>query len=439
MVRIGALALSLSLLACTQTPGPSHPVVGVAPDGTPKWVNRGSGAFDGEHGKCFYGVGVLQGVRNPALARQAADNRARGEIAKLFDLYVAAMMKDYQRSTTAGNFKASAEEQDIVSTQKTITEVTLRGVEIRDHWTDPQTGTLYALAILDVDGISKSLGDARQLAAPIRDFVRANARRAFADMDRDLQLRRADHPKLPTCDGSAKLTYLVDTSAQIYTFDPSLASPITPKGKLSCPISGGPFSMAVRHDGTAFVLFSVGSRACTGLGRVVLKTLACEKVSGFSCATDAGLFGMGYALSTSGEETLYISGRDTRRFGTLDPESGKVTLIGTLPVGGIEPAGNPKGELWGFTPTPSATVLRFNSATGAGVQTFPLAIPVTRSGYQAWAFTENARYFYVFYGERGQPGSGVYRLASDGTLTTFLANTGIQFITGSGSSVCAGL
>jgi hypothetical protein len=161
----------------------------VNPDGTPKWVNRGSGAYDGKYGKCFYGVGVLQGVRNPGLARQAVDNRARGEIAKMFDLYIAAMMKDYQRSTTAGDMQSSAEEQDIVSAQKTITEVTLRGVEVRDHWTDPQAGVMYALAILDVNGIMKSMEQAKELNSRIRDYVRANARRAFNDLDRELQKR----------------------------------------------------------------------------------------------------------------------------------------------------------------------------------------------------------------------------------------------------------
>jgi hypothetical protein len=181
--------VALATTSCASTSGPDHPVLGVTPNGVPRWVNRGSGAFEGEFGKCFYGVGILTGVQNEGLARQAMDNRARGEIAKMFDLYVAAMMKDYQRSTTAGDFKASAEEQDIVSAQKTITEVTLRGVEIRDHYIDPQNGTRYALAILDLNGIMKSLDDAKELNARVRDHVRANARRAFEDMDRELQKR----------------------------------------------------------------------------------------------------------------------------------------------------------------------------------------------------------------------------------------------------------
>jgi len=268
--------------------------------------------------------------------------------------------------------------------------------------------------------------------------VRENAQRAFEDLDRDLQLRRTDHPKLPTCNEGAKLTYLIDHSARIYTFDPSSASPLTLKGTLSCPIAGSPFSMSIRHDGTAFVLFSRSSVSCAGLVRVDLTTLTCEPVPSFSCATGVGLFGMGYALSSSGVETLFISGRDTGKLATLDPETGRVTLIGRLPARGVEPAGNPKGELWGFTPNPSATVLRLNSTTGAGLQTCPLTIPVSSCGYKAWTSTENARYFYIFYGEQGANGSSVYRLTPDGKLSTFLAKTGIHFV-GSGSAVCAGI
>ncbi|MFH1130248.1 MAG: LPP20 family lipoprotein [Pseudomonadota bacterium] len=174
---------------CASDQGTDHPIQGVNPDGTPKWVHRGNGVFEGPNGKSFFGVGIMQGVQNEALARQTADNRARAEIAKMFDLYIAAMMKDYQRSTTAGDFQASAEEQDVVSAQKTITEVTLRGVEIRDHWVNPQSNALYALAVLDLDGMMKSMESAKQLNARIRDYVRENARRAFEDLNKELQNR----------------------------------------------------------------------------------------------------------------------------------------------------------------------------------------------------------------------------------------------------------
>ncbi|MCA9666242.1 MAG: hypothetical protein KC503_11665 [Myxococcales bacterium] len=188
-----AIIMAASMLpACaTYEAGPSHPIHGVTPDGKPRWVRRGSGAYDGANGKAFYGVGIVTGIQNISLARQTSDNRARGSVASMFHAYIAKMMKDYQRSTTAGNFQASAEEQDVVAAQKTITEVTLRGVEIRDHWRDPQSGALYALAILDMNGIMKSLNDANRLNRRIATYVRANARRAFNDLDKELAKKTA--------------------------------------------------------------------------------------------------------------------------------------------------------------------------------------------------------------------------------------------------------
>ena len=101
---VGVLVAAVSFASCS-TPSessPDHPVLGVSSDGTPNWVNKGSGAYDGDHGSAFYGVGLVKGIQNPSLSRQTCDNRARGEIAKMFDVYIAQMMKDYQRSTTAG-------------------------------------------------------------------------------------------------------------------------------------------------------------------------------------------------------------------------------------------------------------------------------------------------------------------------------------------------
>lgn len=197
MKRYSLLIVALIFSACATGPsggpGGSQSVLsGVAPDGTPRWVHRGSGAFKGELGKAFYGVGLVQGIQNEALLRQTADNRARGEIAKIFHTKVIAMMKDYQRSTTAGDFKSSAEEQDVMAVQKTITEATVRGIELKDHWRDPKTGTYYALAVLELKRIIENTAG---LPAATRDEVRKNAERAFEDLDKELQKR--NNPPAP--------------------------------------------------------------------------------------------------------------------------------------------------------------------------------------------------------------------------------------------------
>ena len=192
MTRIAMMFLvGVTLTACGGPKGSNHPVTGTQPDGTPKWVHRGSGAFDsGESGKVFFGVGIASGIRNEALARQTCDNRARGQIARMLDTYVASMMKDYQRSTTAGDFKSSAEEQDVLAVQKTISHVSMSGVEIRDHWWNPQSGAVYALAVLDLNGMLKTMEQAKELNARTKEYVRRNAARAFRDLNSELRQRQ---------------------------------------------------------------------------------------------------------------------------------------------------------------------------------------------------------------------------------------------------------
>ncbi|MFA6582684.1 MAG: hypothetical protein WCS77_00160 [Elusimicrobiaceae bacterium] len=154
----------------------SEPMVPNAPE----WVNKGTGAFTDANGqKVFYGVGMVSGVRNRALAIQAADQRARSEIAKSLDNYVAVLTKDYMASTTAGNMDKSSEEQDISTTLKGFTKFTLQGAVIVDHWRDPSDGTVCSLAKLDMAAVQQTLNDAKELDAKMRDFVRANADKSF--------------------------------------------------------------------------------------------------------------------------------------------------------------------------------------------------------------------------------------------------------------------
>ena len=191
MKRSAMMALVIvTLVGCGGPKGADHPVTGTQPDGTPKWVHRGSGAFDTDKGgKAFFGVGIAQGIRNEALARQTCDDRARGQIARMMDTYVASMMKDYQRSTTEGDFQSSAEEQDVVAVQKTISHVSMSGVEIRDHWWNPQSGAVYALAVLDLASMLKTMDQAKELNARTREFVRRNADKAFRDLNNELRNR----------------------------------------------------------------------------------------------------------------------------------------------------------------------------------------------------------------------------------------------------------
>ena len=68
----------------------------------PDWVIKGGGAFEDSNGKAFYGVGSAGGIKNYSLQRTTADDRARNDLAKVFEFYTKSLSKDYMASTTSG-------------------------------------------------------------------------------------------------------------------------------------------------------------------------------------------------------------------------------------------------------------------------------------------------------------------------------------------------
>jgi len=148
----------------------------------PEWVEKGSGAFGGEMGKAFYGVGSAWGIQNPSLLRSTADNRARAEVARVFETYTASLMKDYQASTMAGNPAETSEEQHVEQTIKTFTKAELAGVQIVDHWKDPESEEFFALARMDYSTFEEYLKKGSELSEAVRQRVVERAEKAFRDL-----------------------------------------------------------------------------------------------------------------------------------------------------------------------------------------------------------------------------------------------------------------
>lgn len=156
------------------------------PDGTqsqkPAWIEKGSGAFSGEMGQAFYGVGSSWGIQNPSLLRSSADNRARTELARVFKTYTAALMKDYQASTMAGNPGETSEEQHVEQTIKTFTKAELAGVQIIDHWKDPESEELFSLARMDLSAFEEYLKQGSDLSEAVRQSIVERAEKAFQEL-----------------------------------------------------------------------------------------------------------------------------------------------------------------------------------------------------------------------------------------------------------------
>ena len=156
-------------------------------ESTPKWVKTGT--YTGQDSKAFYGIGEVMGVRNEPLAWDAAENRARAQMVKVLSTYTAYLMRDYAASTTAGDFKKTAEEQNIEEATKTFAAATLNGVRSVDRYKDEKKGIYYVVVKMELEDVKDMLTQSKELNSQVRDFVRKNANRAFERLEKEEQKR----------------------------------------------------------------------------------------------------------------------------------------------------------------------------------------------------------------------------------------------------------
>ena len=131
----------------------------------PAWVTRCAGAFPDAGKDAFYGCGEESGIQNVALQTQTADSRARADLAKTLDTYVASFFKDFMSSATIsaktnkdkkGGLSETEEKQFVSSITKEVTDMTLYGVQVKDRWRGPD-GSLYSVVKVSFDNVSQSM------------------------------------------------------------------------------------------------------------------------------------------------------------------------------------------------------------------------------------------------------------------------------------------
>jgi hypothetical protein len=169
----------------------------------PKWALVGGGAFTDSEGKAFYGVGSATGIKNYSLQRQIADDRARADLAKVFEYYVETLTKDYQAHTTAGSFATSSEEQNAEAAVKVVVSSTLRGVTIIDHFEIPARRELISLARLDYNAFKQNVTQAeefKQLPVKVREDIKDRADALHEEMEAEARKLQEGRGFFPTDD-----------------------------------------------------------------------------------------------------------------------------------------------------------------------------------------------------------------------------------------------
>ena len=173
-----------SVQTIPDTPAPKALAAYKAPD----WVLKGGGAFTDDRGKAFYGVGSATGIKNYSLQRTVADDRARGDLAKVFEFYITTLTKDYQAHTTAGSFENTTEEQNAEVAMKVVVAQTLRGVTIIDHFEIPERREFLSLARLDYDAFQGNVESSQtfqELPKELQAEIKTRAEKLHDEMEEE--------------------------------------------------------------------------------------------------------------------------------------------------------------------------------------------------------------------------------------------------------------
>lgn len=170
---------ALSFSACAHTSGSTsgNDVFAHAPS----WVRQGGhGTIDTRKTRVFYGVGASQGVDNIPLAIEDANLRSRAALAAEFSTYVSRLSRDYQRSLGAGRgLGKNDESQGIEVPLEGFSKMEVKGAIVIDHWQDPKSGTLFALAAIDLGQFSKDLKGYQQMGDSQKQSILQDMNHAF--------------------------------------------------------------------------------------------------------------------------------------------------------------------------------------------------------------------------------------------------------------------
>lgn len=176
-----SLVASLAALGCGSSPPKPQNALQAELVGAPAWAKAPcQTTLQDKKGIC--GVGSVSGMSNIALARSAAEGRARTDLARTLQVRVKAMLKDYQAATQGGPDNRTASELHVEDVSKQITDTTLSGTRVQDTWIS-DTGTYWAMVMLDTDAFKDSIQNMKQLDDRLRAAIVHRADHAFSELD----------------------------------------------------------------------------------------------------------------------------------------------------------------------------------------------------------------------------------------------------------------
>lgn len=173
-----AQIFALALTGCASLGAPLGQMRGL--QAYPAWVRAGSIAQGSGAQRELVGVGEVRGIRNVALSRSTADNRARAELARVLDAYVDAWVS--QVALPGGPPQAPL--------ARALAAAMLPAAQIVAHDYRADDGAVYALARLRLADAQAAIDGLREVDAPLLDAL-AQASAAAHDLMVTQAARRA--------------------------------------------------------------------------------------------------------------------------------------------------------------------------------------------------------------------------------------------------------
>ncbi len=133
----------------------------------PAWLLRGSGAaYDFDDQPVIHGVGVVKGINSPELAHTTANNLAMAEVAKVCQVLMATVLRNYAKDFHL----PEGHEAHMKLAAETLTSSVLADAQVNETWWSPN-GDVYALGYLRLAWMSASLSKNPTLTGDMRRYV----------------------------------------------------------------------------------------------------------------------------------------------------------------------------------------------------------------------------------------------------------------------------
>jgi hypothetical protein len=148
---------------------------------TPRWVESGTGAVS-NGSRILQGVGEADpAIKNKALAKSTAENRARFEIMGLVERLNATAMRELTERAAELPTPAEGEGQHVAADLRTYADEVLSSVELTDYWTSSE-GAVFARASLRVEVFSEAMSVLEHLDPERKRIFLEAIDRTFAEI-----------------------------------------------------------------------------------------------------------------------------------------------------------------------------------------------------------------------------------------------------------------